>query len=197
MIFIQPMREEDCQTVARLHLNNLRTELRGLPGLNLLERYYRALTASRGGSGYVAKKNNQLVGFICGVWDANNVRQVLFRNNLAALFYWGLVHLLSNPRMFRQFWKQLRGHGRFPEEGYELRPIAVDRGARKAGVGKMLLEAILLDARQRGFTQIYLFTEEDNEEANEFYQHTGFQLMGKIKAEQISYLKYVFQLEQG
>ncbi len=64
-------------------------------------------------------------------------------------------------------------------EGYELRPIVVSAEYRGRDVAPLLLKVLMRDARERGFSTIHLYTEENNIPALRFYQKSGFQTIGK------------------
>lgn len=62
------------------------------------------------------------------------------------------------------------------QEGYELRPIAVLSQFRGRGVADKLVERLVQDAHERGYDQIFLFTEDNNFAAIKFYLRFGFVL---------------------
>lgn len=53
--------------------------------------------------------------------------------------------------------------------------LIVDRSARERGVGKALLNAVITWARKRGASEIEVSTEKDNEAAQTYYRHHGFE----------------------
>jgi ribosomal protein S18 acetylase RimI-like enzyme len=54
-----------------------------------------------------------------------------------------------------------------------LYEIAVDEKRRGRGVGKALIEFLLQDCRERGFEEVFVFTDPANEPAVKLYRSTG------------------------
>jgi len=54
-----------------------------------------------------------------------------------------------------------------------LYEIAVDKPYRRRGVGTTLIKALLDDCRERGFEEVFVFTDPGNEAAVELYRSTG------------------------
>jgi ribosomal protein S18 acetylase RimI-like enzyme len=54
-----------------------------------------------------------------------------------------------------------------------LYEIAVDRGARRRGTGRALIEWLLRHCRERGFEEIFVYTDPSNEAAVRLYRSTG------------------------
>jgi len=52
-----------------------------------------------------------------------------------------------------------------------LRSVAVDKGSRRRGVGRALVEQVLREAGKRGVRTVYLFTDT----AEEYFAHLGFE----------------------
>jgi ribosomal-protein-alanine acetyltransferase len=61
----------------------------------------------------------------------------------------------------------------------EILNLAVDRDARRRGIGRRLLQRVLQDADQHGVTQIHLEVREANEAARAFYLSAGFGKNGR------------------
>lgn len=176
---------------ASLHINNLRTFFKGRSGIQVLEIYYRALVRSSGGTGFVAVVNGDVIGYICGIWDAASIRNVLIKHYWARLLFWLGWQVVENPDILKEIFdrmlsRQERGKQR-SSNGCELRPIVVSKQARGKGLAEKLLIALLDDAKHRGFSSIYLKTETDNTSANRFYSKSGFKLAGSYEN---AYQKY-------
>jgi ribosomal protein S18 acetylase RimI-like enzyme len=72
--------------------------------------------------------------------------------------------------------------GAFEEEGRQraqLISMWVDPGFRRAGVGKLLIEAVVDWVHSRGVRELKLMVTSVNEGAIAFYQRLGFQMTGK------------------
>jgi ribosomal protein S18 acetylase RimI-like enzyme len=61
--------------------------------------------------------------------------------------------------------------------------IVVSHNKRRSGVGRALLEAAMVAARERGFWKVSLITSEADPEALSFFQACGWETVGRMKDE--------------
>ena len=96
--------------------------------------------------------------------------------------------LPENPQVFFAVARE-GGHG--PIAGYvvawyildegELANLAVSPGLRKRGLGRLMLDAMLEDARGRGTATVYLEVRESNVAARQLYATRAFEEVGRRK----------------
>lgn len=67
----------------------------------------------------------------------------------------------------------------FPE--IEIMNIVVKKNCRGKGIGKMLLQKMIENAKNDGAQEIFLEVNENNKVARQLYQNAGFSEMGKRK----------------
>jgi ribosomal-protein-alanine N-acetyltransferase len=60
----------------------------------------------------------------------------------------------------------------------ELGDLAVDRGARRNGVGSLLLQTVVEEVRERAFRRVFLEVRESNDGAQSLYRRHGFEIAG-------------------
>jgi len=65
---------------------------------------------------------------------------------------------------------------------WELENIVVASAARRAGIGKQLLQSLLKEARHRNSESIFLEVRDSNAAARALYQSTGFHQTGRRKS---------------
>ena len=65
---------------------------------------------------------------------------------------------------------------------WELENIVVLLGARRKGIGKRLLDALLASARKTNSEAVFLEVRESNEAARSFYEKSGFIQSGRRKS---------------
>jgi ribosomal protein S18 acetylase RimI-like enzyme len=182
-----------CAAVAELHLAFLRTRFAGLPGRRLLEVYYRALVAGRGGRGYVAVAGSSVVGYVCGIWDASALYRSMLRRGWPRLVIWGIAQLAVRPSLVGSLLARGSAAGRQNdglEAGYELRPIVVTPSARGTGVALELVDRLLADASAQGYPRVHLVTEADNVAAQHFYRKAGFTNTGTLFRSGETFLRF-------
>lgn len=185
--------------VARLHLEQLRTSFRGPTGSGLLEAYYSYLANCSGACGFVAQEQGRILGFACGIWDAQSVRRSMLRQ-WPRLLFWATAQILAHPPVLAALLRRVAhpdGDRLSGERGYELRPIVVDSAARRRGIGAQLVRAVLQDAGERGYNTVYLHTEQDNSIARAFYAAMGFRPAHKHLSGTTQYLRYERRVPPG
>lgn len=197
MTDIVPLNYSHLNAVTRLHMAHLRTQFHGYAGKQLLTVYYSALMRSGSACGYVAIENNNVAGFICGVWDSAGLHSTLLRGNLPDLLMWGIVQILSRPSIVIHLINRMKllvtsadSQQRSMQYGYELRPIVVSPDFRGTGIAKQLVNHLSQDAALRGFERIFLYTEADNAAANAFYRKIGFEYISKHFIGSTAYFRY-------
>lgn len=186
-IKIHPMGDEDVSEVVKLHIENFPTDFTGYPGESLLTLYYDAIIHGSGAVGFVLSVDNQMMGYVCGVWDTKQLNSFLYRQHGIALIFWSFFQIIISPKWVKSLVLRISSK---PENlasltGYELRPIVINSGARSMGYGSILINYLKKDAQKRGFDRIYLVVENGNHRAQDFYLKNGFyfvkysELLGK------------------
>ena len=203
MIEIIPMKAGHVGQVAHLHLKNLHTRFSGRAGYELLKLYYETVTKEIGGSGYVAIRQSEVLGYVCGIWDVQKLRNYLFLDHWFLLVVWGTIQVLGQPQLIFNFLARFHssdsaadmpdGSYRIP---YELRPIVVSPKMRRAGLGQQLVKRLIDDAQSRGYESIHLYTELDNEVASKFYEKVGFKEIGRPVRNSEQYILFKLEISQ-
>jgi len=183
-MFIGRLRAEEIDKVVDLHLAFLTTRLSGRPGRELLRLYYGAL--ANGECGVCLVSREEATGMVQGAgvlrWGGGLMRRALKRNPffIPFLLVW---HVLRRPvtlyHLSRQFWerspikellKLLPGSPRW----CLLHALVVEQPGK--GIGQCLTQALLEEARSRGFEYMITSTFEGNS-ANYLYRKSGFSLL--------------------
>jgi len=197
MVTIVPLQKEDCADLAQAHYDNFSSSYLHKRWVSMLKIYYEAIASLPGGAcGYVAREEGKFAGYVCGVWDGKTLRKALLKRwfdlALAALRYF-----LNEPEAIPSLFGRLVGNQRSKRPsvyGYELRPIIVMEGYRGKHIADQLVERLLEDARQRGFSEIFLFAELENLPANKFYIRLGFNLVRDVEINGNVYKQYRYNL---
>lgn len=173
---IELMGEEHISEVVKLHIENFPTDFSGFPGEKLLTLYYVAIIHGSGAVGYVLTVDKQMIGYVCGVWDAKRLNTFLYRQHGVALIFWSFFQIIVTPKWVKSLIIRFSSQ---PENqvsltGYELRPIVINPAVRSKGYGSILTNYLKKDAQKRGFDRIYLVVENGNHRAQDFYLKNGF-----------------------
>lgn len=199
MIEVRPFKLEDCYTIAETHMKYLTTSFKGQPGFQLLSIYYEVIASRKGGTGLIVIKDDEFAGFICGVWDWSEIRESLIKK-WDRLIVHGIKHVIQDPMLIPGFLNRIINIHTLPSEkvkGYEVRPIVVLPNFRSQGLGDKLMLQLLLDARQRGFNEVFLVTYADNFAAIKFYTKFGFVPAGKFNKARKTVKLFRYPLEDS
>ena len=179
MIAIRALASSDIPIISELHVRYLRTTFAGAPGMKLLSYYYQQVADRVGSCGFVAERNGEIMGFICGVWEPQSLHNSLIRKCWLGVII-STIHLtVSEPQRALRFLSRIRAKENGQDgEGFELRPIVLVPKARGTGVASRLVNALLREARRMGYCKVYLWAEADNVAANRFYRKVGFKPLG-------------------
>lgn len=191
---IVPLSYEHLERISVMHIRYLHSPFLGKAGEQMLQAYYSVLAIQKGGCGYLALNGSQIAGYICGVWDPNEVKSYLFIIKWKSLLGVSFGLLFKSPKVIIALVSRIFGSFRKKTdkslEGYELRPIVVDEAFRGTQVASLLVAALAMDARKRGYSSMFLLTEVDNIPANKFYQKQGFENKGIIVRSKQEYIYY-------
>lgn len=203
MIDIVPLKASHARPIAQLHMENLNTNFSGRAGFELLRLYYETIAKEAGGCGYVAMDQNEIMGFVCGIWSVRELRRNLLLSHGLLLALWGTAQFLMRPVLFLDFLARFRSSDLADDSStgnhplYELRPIVVISRMRRSGLGRQLVKRLIDDARSRGYDAICLYTEQENETAQNFYERLGFSEVGRLNRNSGRYLLYEMNLARN
>ncbi len=179
----------NAEDIARLHQEYLNTPFKGNSGRHLLVNYYKTLFFQKGGVCFVVIFEDSVIGFVCGIWDPRLISKYLLRKFWYSMIYWGILHLLTFPKMIidisSRIFQKNSNKEKKPGNNYELRPIVVANEYQGKNVSNILLSKLCEDAKKRSFEKIILFTENDNLPAQKFYKKNNFQLIKQVDGEKI------------
>ncbi len=146
---------------------------------------YRGFIEATDGICLVVVEDKRIVGLAAGTTvPAGFFRELFFHRGL--LFAFAAV-----PGLLRHPWFVARKclgavcyRGETPSgiAGALLSSLAVTPTSGGRGVGQMLVSAFANEARQRGCKNLYLTTDQaDNDRVNRFYEKCGFRLLDRFK----------------
>jgi glycosyltransferase involved in cell wall biosynthesis/ribosomal protein S18 acetylase RimI-like enzyme len=191
---VRPARSIDAPAMARIHREALPQGFLSSLGERFLRRMYLALAVDHEAVALVADDGDGVVGFATGVRSVRRFyRRFYLRHGLPAalaaapnLLHRGMIRRLTETATYPG------GSGKLPDS--ELLSIAVTRGWRSRGVGKVLAQGILDGLADRGASEIKVVVGAENEQGNRFYAGMGFKHRARISVhEGIPSNVWVFQ----
>jgi ribosomal protein S18 acetylase RimI-like enzyme len=172
----------DVDEVAALHAASLRGLLTRL-GPAATRAYYLAAAAAPLATGYVARSDHGLEGFVLGSVAPVQLRRDVVGREPVRIVAGVAVGLLRRPGNLRWLLKSFGSadSGYYDVTAAELTYLAVSPGRRGRGVGRALVEKFG-DAMQRaGQTRFELSVDSDNSDAARFYERLGFTMVGEYQ----------------
>ena len=172
----------DFQACARIHREEISGGFLSSLGGEFLTLLYRTLAVSRHSFLFVARREGQILGLICGSDDTSAVyREFALRGGLRTLALLA-PRLLSPRRIARALETVLypsRQRGRDLPHA-EILNFCVSATSQGTGVGRALFGALAEEFRSRGIGQIKIVTGVDQASAQAFYSRAGATLVGNV-----------------
>jgi GNAT superfamily N-acetyltransferase len=178
-IVIQPLEDKFLREVVRIHRAVLGYTLNSQLGDEHLASIYRQMSKNTGGFVGVAFVSGQPVGLVSGTTDMDEMKAILLKSLKPGQFGNIIAHLIKNPSLFMEFYKNsvisrpIRINGELITA--ILTTIAIDPRFQGLGIGKKLVFALENFFRSQNIQNYRLDTLVGNQSAREFYKNLGFQ----------------------
>jgi ribosomal protein S18 acetylase RimI-like enzyme len=187
-IIIRPFKTKDLPEIANLHLKYLSTNFcTRRHSVKLLSFYYQSLSEA-GQISYVAEVKGDVAGFVCVLISPkavylHQIRKYFLKSllNISEMIACKICHNPAvNLRFFMSHLQNLLGNRQNSalsqqKDGLpELRPIVVRPDLQGTSVARSLMAAAENDLRARGISRYFLWVENYNLRAVNFYRRIGF-----------------------
>jgi len=171
-MMISLAQKSDALKIAKIHKAEINKGFLSSLPITFLKIFYVALIKSPFSFCVVAKENNEVEGFASGVTDLNKFYQYF----LTHYFFQSLVILL--PKTFSSL-KKIIETLLYPkkEESLpktELLVIAIKKEFQGKGLGKLLLDAFLIQMKQRNINMFKVVVGQELPNAIKFYEKNNF-----------------------
>jgi ribosomal protein S18 acetylase RimI-like enzyme len=178
-IRIVPMKIEHVAEVTQLHIEGIKESFINLLGHRFVCRLYQAIIESDNAFGFVAVRNNKVLGFVSCAENTGALYKWILKKNFFKLL-WAYLPRMLLPRNIKGSIETLlypsRGGNDLPPA--ELLAIVVDPGARGLGLGRKFVELCCEEFRKRGIKAFKAIVD-TSFKSNEFYKCVGFKPVGK------------------
>lgn len=178
--------EGDIDSVARMHLSAFDGFFLSQLGYRFLCVMYRAFLKSSGSLFVVYEmQSGQLTGFAVGALQGQKDRWLAVRFLPQFLLAVAPAVLRHPTPVIKRLWARFFDADESPQVpcgAAVLRSIGVLPSVRGAGVAASLLQAFEGVARSKGVDQVFLTTDEmNNERAQRFYERAGYRLVARFQ----------------
>ncbi|CAO1653382.1 ribosomal protein S18-alanine N-acetyltransferase [Salinibacterium sp. NSLL150] len=106
--------------------------------------------------------------FANDAWSSDMMRAEIRDNH----GYYVIAHPVGEPTVVTAY-AGLRSPFRSPQA--DIQTIAVSSDARRQGIGRALMHALMVEARDRGASELFLEVRDDNPSAQRLYDSLGFE----------------------
>ncbi len=185
---IHILEESDLQQIVNIHIQAFPDSALTKTGIGLIKRYYSWLLFGPHLEavyfGAFDKKNNLQGYCFCGKYKGDIA--VFLRENWKYCFMYilkhpgGLIKVLSSKKLSQVYrllipLKKNKVVYSLPARRFGILSIAVHPILQNQGIGHLLLEETIMQAKVRKFTEIYLTVHKSNIKAITFYRKNGWE----------------------
>jgi ribosomal protein S18 acetylase RimI-like enzyme len=177
-----PLAERHINKAVEIHIRAFPGFFLSLLGRKFLRVFYAGFLNERSSIAFVAKekgKDTKLLGVVVGTQDPNRFFRRLLIKRWWAFCFTSVCPLLKKPAIGFRLFRAILYRGDLPKgrSGALLSSIAVIPEAQGQGVGGILINKWLDEARKRGVFCCFLTTDaEHNDEVNLFYSGSGWKI---------------------
>lgn len=179
-IIIKKVADHDLvDELVQIHMQSFKGFFLTSLGTGFLKKMYLGFIDEPHSDVYIAKKKDDIVGFLAYSYDLSGLYRYLLCKNLLAFGWYAFCAFLRKPSiMFKLFRAFLKPSESCRDEKYvELSSIAVLPTVQNCGVGHLLLETLKSEIDFEQYEYLKLETDaENNIEANCFYVKNHFLL---------------------
>jgi ribosomal protein S18 acetylase RimI-like enzyme len=176
---IRYVRVTDVPGIVKIHLESFPGFFLTFLGSTFLRELYIAILCDPTGIGFIAEDEKAIQGFVTGTHQPSGFYHRLLHQRWWRFGLASVLPVLRNPKIIPRLLgafsrrEQIDIH----ENCALLMSIAVDPEFQGQGIGKLLIDAFLNEAKNRGVSQVNLTTDKvDNDAVNAFYKRVGFWL---------------------
>jgi ribosomal protein S18 acetylase RimI-like enzyme len=178
MNLVKQLAPADADAVARLHTLAFRNFFLSRLGFRFLRSFYGALIRRNDTICAGCWEGNTLTGFYVANHDHRGFYPDLGRKNFVPFVMSSIPAFLKNPLLIFRLMKSFQSNNKssqFDHYPY-LMSICVAPDQQNKGLGKIMIDDLLLRLQAKGFKGLTLTTDAaDNEATNKFYLRSGFE----------------------
>lgn len=180
---IRSIKKEDAERIAKIHQQALPETFLSSLGLSFLTKMYSAQTDDSKSIVFVAEDNEEIVGFISGAIEGDSFIKRIILISPIKLFWKIGIQFLKRPSILGKIFQTLK-YGKLCQierVDTELLAIAVVPGIQRGGIGTDLLNALLVELRQKEVKKLKVLVGQELVSAQSFYKKHNFVLQKTIE----------------
>lgn len=179
---IEFVKIEYAEDIAKLHYRGIGTGFLSSLGQKFLTALYHAIAQSENAFIFVARENNQILGYIAFTNNLSRLYKSVIKQNFfryfpiiaCKMFRWSCIKKVFQTLLYPGKTQDMN----LPDA--ELLAIVISDRARGRGFASQLLQTGLDECKNRNIDKIKVLVAVDNLPANQLYHKFGFQLVANI-----------------
>lgn len=189
---------EHAPQVAQLHTIGINAGFITSLGIDFVTSLYEAMAKSKFFFGFVAEKDNKVLGFAAFTTGLSVLyKSVIISNGLKFAFI--LAWRMFSLNIIKKMWETLRYPGRIKKMNLpsaEFLSIVVAEQGRGRGLAKKLMRTGFDECAKRGIDKVKILAAVNYEAINKMYEKCGFRLVGQIENHGILSNIYVAEVKR-
>lgn len=183
---VRPISIGDIDSVVSIHLSAFKGFFLSDLGPAFLHAYYYAFLRNERSVFIGCFENGRLLGFSAASTISNGFNYSLVKSNILLFLRVGICVFLSSPKAI---WRLIQNFNKSDNsvndkknyaELYSLGVLAQEQGR---GIGKTLLDCLVVSLKEKSCSELSLTTDKlGNENTLSFYQKNGFEIMYNFNA---------------
>lgn len=174
---------KDPQYIAKIHVENFKNAFLCDLGFSFLKLLYDWILRLDKGFGYVIKdNNNEIIGFITGVYDSSNLVSSFIKNNFLKTMPILILNFIKKPKNIKKVFETVFYSKKSDINiKAELLSIAIEKNFRSKGHSQELFSYFIDHLKKRNIKIFKITVDKDNLAANKFYIKIGCKLVKSYK----------------
>lgn len=179
---------DDIKAVVELHLNEFQHVLIGQLGRSFVHYFYQRVI-QKDGIFLVYRAEGKVVGFVCGLSNANSFYGMDFYVQVCLAF---VKKLPAQPSLWRSGWGHIKRKTREEKTGNaELLSIVVSPDFRKKGIGRTLISHFDDSMKARGVASYNVYTDMEHSTGHRLYDALKFKATASFRIGSLNYKQYI------
>ena len=173
--------KKDAVHIARIHLREINQGFLSSLGEKFLIKLYEAMILSKNSFVVIAKKNNQIIGFISGSVNARKFYKYFLKKYFFQVLFVLLLKITNFKKIFETL-KYSRENQNLPQA--ELLSAAVKKEYQGKGVAQKIFRMFVQEMQKQGIKKFKVVVGENLPRAVRFYEKVGFKYHASVSIHQ-------------
>lgn len=167
---ILPAKPNDAERIAAIHYDNFKNAFLCDLGSSFLRLLYHWMLTFDEGFGYIIKDEDNIFGFVTGVYDSSNLISSFIKKNFFRVLPTLILNFIKKPNNIKKVFETII-YSKKSEIGIkaELISIAVENKYRGKGYSALLFSHFIEHLRAKKINIYKITVDKDNLAANKFY----------------------------